>query len=215
VLELAAGTGRATRALVAAGIPVLPLDVGLPMLRILAGRPGLRDRVTPVCGDMSRLPFRTGSMAAAVSAYNSLACLLERPLLDRMLADLHRVLRPGGRLLFDVSTNRPEDGPPGPLDLGWRDWRAPDGLHIRRRTRLVPRPELERVDLRYDYRWHPPDGAEAREEVVFSMNRWPPETYLDALAAVGFGVDAVEERTFETPRGAERHWVFVEATKLV
>lgn len=215
VLELAAGTGRATRALVAAGVPVVPLDIGHPMLRILSERPELRDRVTPVCADMTRLPLRTGSMAAALAAYNSLACLLDRPLVASTFAEVHRVLVPGGRLHFDVAANRPEDRPPGTLDLGWRDWTAPDGLHIRRHTRLRPRPELERIDLRYDYRWHHPGAPEKREEVVFSMNGWPPETYLDALGAAGFAVDSVEDRTFESSRGAERHWVFVAATKLV
>jgi SAM-dependent methyltransferase len=215
VIELGAGTGRVTRALVEAGVAVIPLDMGAPMLRILTGRDALRGRVAPVCADMSRLPFRDRSVRTVLSAYNSLGCLLERRLLDETLADVHRVLVPGGRLVFDVAANRPEDRPSGRLDLGWREWSAPDGLHIRRRTRLDPHPEEERIDLRYDYRWRRGTEPESRQEVVFSMNTWPPETYLDALIAAGFDTPTLEERTFETPRGQERHWAFVETTKLV
>ncbi len=54
------------------------------------------DRVVPVQGDSERLPFATGSFDVVTCA-NSFH---HYPHQDRAVAEMHRVLRPGGRLML-------------------------------------------------------------------------------------------------------------------
>jgi len=74
---------------------VVGADFALPMLARgvpkISGSP-----VAPVCGDTQRLPFATGSFAGALVGFGV------RNLSDPRagFAELHRVLRPGGRLVI-------------------------------------------------------------------------------------------------------------------
>lgn len=90
VVEVGAGTGKATRALLHRGAHVLPLDVGAEMLAQLRSRsPG----VPAVVADGTALPIRTGmvDLVAAAQAFHWLP-------LDRSLSEAIRVLRPAGAL---------------------------------------------------------------------------------------------------------------------
>ena len=99
VLDIAAGTGDLTRAFArqagAAG-QVVHTDINEAMLR--AGRDRLLDEglVLPsiVC-DAEQLPFRSGSFDLVSVAFG----LRNMTHKDRALAEMCRVLRPGGRLL--------------------------------------------------------------------------------------------------------------------
>lgn len=100
-LDLGCGTGRITR-LLAAEIPlVVGVDLSPHMLREArsAGR-GAQGAYHLVRGDVRRLPFPTG-WELAVVAGGVLAHLHADRHRDRALAEVARVLRPGGRLLLD------------------------------------------------------------------------------------------------------------------
>jgi len=91
VLDLGAGTGAASRAAGAAGAEsVVASDLAAGMLAHDAGA-----RPPAVLGDACRLPFRTGSFGAVVSAF----CL--NHLVDPAagLAEAARVLAPGGGMV--------------------------------------------------------------------------------------------------------------------
>jgi SAM-dependent methyltransferase len=102
VLDLACGPGIYTRE-IARRIPggqVVGLDISPPMLAYAAARAsreGLRN-VTWVHGDAMNLPFPDGSLDAA----SCCGALHLFPDPGRALSELHRVLKPGGRLVAAV-----------------------------------------------------------------------------------------------------------------
>jgi len=104
ILELTAGTGRATVALAGAtSRPVVALDVALAMLRRLVVR--FRDvslPVWPVAGDARRLPFSDGQFGLLVVPFNSLGELTERRDRVEVLRESRRVLGQGGRAVLTV-----------------------------------------------------------------------------------------------------------------
>ncbi|MBI3323504.1 MAG: ubiquinone/menaquinone biosynthesis methyltransferase [Candidatus Omnitrophica bacterium] len=101
VLDLACGTGdlaaRAARALVPLGA-VVGCDLSLPMLaagaRKLARHPPSRWHVKLAQGRAEQLPFAAGSFHAATMGF----ALRNVSDLNAVLRELHRVLRPGGRI---------------------------------------------------------------------------------------------------------------------
>jgi demethylmenaquinone methyltransferase / 2-methoxy-6-polyprenyl-1,4-benzoquinol methylase len=98
VLDVATGTGMVALALARSGCAVVGLDQSPQMLATarakLRAAPGVADRVTFVQGQAERLPFDTGSFDALSFTY------LLRYVDDRAatLAELARVVRPGGRI---------------------------------------------------------------------------------------------------------------------
>ncbi|HEX9377310.1 MAG TPA: class I SAM-dependent methyltransferase [Actinomycetota bacterium] len=88
-LEIGVGTGIVAMALARRGFRVAGLDVSLPMIRRARDRIG--DRV--VVGDARRMPFADASVPQAVSVW-VLHVVGDVP---QMLAEVARVLRPGGR----------------------------------------------------------------------------------------------------------------------
>jgi SAM-dependent methyltransferase len=210
ILELAAGTGRLTIPLAAGGHRVFALDIALPMLELLRRKPGFDTRrIAPVCGDLAAIPAR-GPFAAAVCGYNSLGCLLDRDRLRRGMDEIARALAPGAPFCFDVAVHRPEDRSDRPKRFAWQRWATPGGFEIHRRTTLRERPERERLELRYDYRWRDEHGRMHRRRVPFAMNTWSPDVYVEAGRAAGLELAATDERTFETGDERKRMWIFVE-----
>lgn len=97
VLDLATGTGLVLRELAARSTPpatVVGLDRSSGMLAEIGRLPtGWRT----VQGDAVALPFADGSFDVAIASY--LLHLLDPPTRRAVLAELHRVVRPGGRLV--------------------------------------------------------------------------------------------------------------------
>lgn len=95
VLEVGVGTGRIAIPLAAAGVRVVGADLSVPMLRRLVDKaPGV---VPAVAADATRLPFADRSFGGVVVAH----LLHLVPDWERVLYELVRVLRPGGRLLIN------------------------------------------------------------------------------------------------------------------
>ena len=100
VLDLACGGGRYASSVARRGASVVGLDLSAPLLA--AGRAAGN---TPshgfVRGDMTHLPFRAASFDLVLSMFTSFGYLQE-PADDRnVLAEVARVLRPGGRFVLD------------------------------------------------------------------------------------------------------------------
>jgi ubiquinone/menaquinone biosynthesis C-methylase UbiE len=96
VLEVGAGNGIMAREMLDAVGPagaVTGLDAAAPMVAMASA---LCPGASFVEGDAQRLPFRDASFDAATAA--QLLCFLPEP--DRALGELHRVLRPGGRIVL-------------------------------------------------------------------------------------------------------------------
>ncbi len=101
VLEVGAGAAQCSRWLLSAGAEPIALDLSSTMLlrgRALAAGSGLD--VPLVQADAARLPFADSSFDLACSAYGGV------PFVDdsaTVMAEVARVLRPGGRWVFSVT----------------------------------------------------------------------------------------------------------------
>lgn len=107
ILDAGCGTGNAVGALMSryAGRPLIALDLALAMagharrrLRWWQALPGLRPPLCAVCGDLEELPLARESIGLVWSNL-ALQWLNELP---RALAEMHRVLAPGGLLMFST-----------------------------------------------------------------------------------------------------------------
>ncbi|MCU0298333.1 MAG: demethylmenaquinone methyltransferase [Candidatus Nanopelagicales bacterium] len=92
ILDLAAGTGTSSEAFAARGAQVVPCDFSLGMLQVGAQR---LPHLPFVAGDGMALPFADSSFDAVTISFGL------RNIHDpvRGLQELHRVTRPGGRLV--------------------------------------------------------------------------------------------------------------------
>lgn len=99
VLDLAAGTGASSVAFVEAGARVVACDFSAGMLAV--GR-RTHSTLTFVAGDALRLPFKDASYDAVTISFGL------RNVADPVagLGELHRVARPGGRLVI-LETSQP------------------------------------------------------------------------------------------------------------
>ena len=97
VLDLACGPGRHAAALARAGARVVGLDLSRALL--CAAR---RRHAGPlVRGDMRRLPFRAAAFDVVVNLFTSFGYFASDAEHAAVIAEVARVLRPGGRFVLD------------------------------------------------------------------------------------------------------------------
>ena len=101
-LDLACGTGDITFALQDHGARTIGLDITLRMLQIARRKRA----ATPafLAGDMMALPFAESSVDLVTAGYG----IRNVPVITSALAEIHRVLRPGG-LFLSLDFNRPSN----------------------------------------------------------------------------------------------------------
>lgn len=105
VADLGAGSGFVTEALLAAGLRVIAIDRSERMLEALRERLGRPDRLELRAGDADAIPLADAEVDAVFA--NMLLHHVERP--PAVLAEMARVLRPGGRLaVTDMESHRHE-----------------------------------------------------------------------------------------------------------
>ncbi|WP_445400263.1 class I SAM-dependent methyltransferase [Streptomyces sp. LE64] len=116
VLEIGAGAAQCSRWLAAQGARAVALDLSHRQLQH-ALRIG-SDGVALVEADAGALPFRPDSFDLACSAYGALPFVAD-PV--RVLREVRRVLRPGGRFVFSVTH---------PIRWAFPDEPGPEGLSV-------------------------------------------------------------------------------------
>jgi SAM-dependent methyltransferase len=103
VLEVGCGGAQCSRWLAAHGARAVGLDLSAGMLaraRELGRRPGAPRAAGLVQADARRLPFADASFDLACSAYGAVPFVADP---GRIMAEVARVLRPGGRWVFSVT----------------------------------------------------------------------------------------------------------------
>lgn len=107
VADIACGTGVVTSALVTNGATVSSLDFSPQMLEVLRSRldDEFASRVDTVEGDAAHLPWDDDRFDAAVSNFGAIFC----PDVDAAVAEMCRVVRPGGRVALSVWTHPGEN----------------------------------------------------------------------------------------------------------
>ena len=101
-LDLAAGTGDIAFGLAADGARVAALDITHRMLQIASDKRPASAAVTFVTGDMMALPFPDATFDLVTTGYG----IRNVPIIEPALAEIGRVLRPGG-LLLSLDFDRP------------------------------------------------------------------------------------------------------------
>lgn len=101
VLEVGCGSAPCARWLAAAGAEPVALDLSRGMLRHAAARNAATGIAVPlVQAGAERLPFADGAFDLACSAFGAVPFVAEP---DRVMREVARVLRPGGRWVFAVN----------------------------------------------------------------------------------------------------------------
>jgi SAM-dependent methyltransferase len=119
VLEVGCGSAPCARWLAAAGAEPVALDLSRGMLRHAAALNTAAGVAVPlVQGGAERLPFADGVFDLACSAFGAVPFVAEP---DRVMREVARVLRPGGRWVFAVNH---------PMRWMFSDDPGPDGLVV-------------------------------------------------------------------------------------
>ncbi|QKW10658.1 class I SAM-dependent methyltransferase [Streptomyces sp. NA04227] len=116
ILEIGAGAAQCARWLRAQGAEPVALDLSHRQLQHALRIGG--DGIALVQADAGALPFADASFDLACSAYGALPFVAD-PV--RVLAEVRRVLRPGGRFVFSVTH---------PVRWAFPDEPGPDGLSV-------------------------------------------------------------------------------------
>ncbi|MCB9934220.1 MAG: class I SAM-dependent methyltransferase [Planctomycetes bacterium] len=95
VLDLCCGAGRHLLSMRAAGLSAVGLDLSFTLLQAggLAGR--------AVRADARAIPFADGLFDAVTNLFSSFGYFPDDDAHHRVLSEVHRVLKPGGRLVID------------------------------------------------------------------------------------------------------------------
>jgi len=94
-LEVGCGTGIFLEAAATTGADIVALDLSADLLAQARARVAAAGKVRLSLGNAEQMPFREGSFDAV---YGS--SILHHLNIDAALAEVHRVLRPGGRIVF-------------------------------------------------------------------------------------------------------------------
>jgi SAM-dependent methyltransferase len=157
LLDLCCGHGRHAVPLAQLGYRVTGLDRSRPLLdRAAALAAAQGERVGLVRADMRRLPFADASFDAVLNLFNAFGYLEDDAQDELALAEVARVLRPGGRFLQELANREA-------LVRGWHDsdvTRTGDGLVVLQERTLSLRSGRERVR----YTLLDPDGRQSSAE---------------------------------------------------
>jgi SAM-dependent methyltransferase len=131
VLDVGAGTGALCRALRAAGAIPVAVDSSRDMLGLMGD-----SAAHAAVGDMCALPFSGDRFDAAVSGFA--ISHIDAP--EAALTDMHRVVRPGGRVIASVFGEAPSSASKDVVDEVARDFGyRPPQWYIRLKTGTEPR----------------------------------------------------------------------------
>lgn len=179
VLDIGTGSGIvALNAMeLVPGVSVTGIDLSDGLLSL--ARSGAREHKDSIAafvkGDAERLPFAEHSFDAALSLF----ALLHFPHPEQAVAEMWRVLRPGGKLVIGIGS-----GPPWSSPRGWahRAHQIVDRVRVAAGRRLIAPLQLNRLAAR-----HLPGAAEAEETRLARHHGSRPARAVAIVRSAGFG----------------------------
>ena len=196
VLELGVGTGRIAVPIAQTGVPVIGVDSSAPMLE----RCRERARVAEVgelldlrLGDL-RDPPVDEKVALAISPFRAFLHLLDNYERRLALAHIRELLRPGGRLVFDVFSGE--------------DIAETHGRWIEREPEIFERADWDASARRLTLRVRAPDGETSMELAWLSQPEWK-----GLIEQSGFAVEACYGWFDRSPYGGGADMVFVASAR--
>ena len=174
VLDAGCGAGRHARALAARGLSVFALDLSEDLLRAAARRGG---RPRYVRGDVRALPIRTAGVDAVLSLFTSFGYFDDAGN-GRHVAEMRRVIRPGGTLVLDF-LNAPRV----------RATLVPRSARTHQGTTIVEERAIREGRVEKDVTLCPAEGAEQRWRE--SVRLYDSSELTELLSTSGFEVRAV------------------------
>ena len=196
VLEYGAGNGRITLPLARSGVNVTAIDQSVPMLASLRQRlrdesGDVRERVTVKRGDMRRVRLAE-RFALVFCGFNTALHLYTRVDVERFLARVRAHLKPGGRLVVDIT-------PPNPVDLA----RDPERAYYAGRLKHAGAGCIVKNHEYFDYDsvsqvlsvsmlFTPVDAPEDAWVTPLTHRQFFPQEWLALLHYNGFAVTRIE-----------------------
>ena len=180
LLDVACGSGRHSFALEKTGVAVTGIDLSADLLR--AGRATIQNDNNHllVRSDMRLLPFLSGAFDAAVSLFTSFGYFIDEAEDRSVLAEIHRVLTPGGRFLLDfLNAERVV------RELVPRSEETRGDLHIIQERRITPDGRRVEKSIRVDSS----DPAIPTRNFLESVRLYDRAQLEGLFAEVGFRVD--------------------------
>jgi SAM-dependent methyltransferase len=179
VLELGVGTGRIAIPIAQAGIPVIGVDSSAPMLercRERAQAAEVGELLDLRRGDL-RDPPVSERVPLAISPFRAFLHLLSNQERRLALARIGNLLRPGGRLVFDVFS-------PSADDIS-----ETHGRWIEREPEIFERADWDATERRLTLRVRAPDGETSMNLAWLSQPEWKgllEQSGFNALACYGW-----------------------------
>ena len=147
ILDIPCGTGAYVTALLQTGYDVIAADASPPMLQVTGRRAADTRRV--LC-DVNHLPFRDGTFDAVVTI--RLFSHYRQDDVTRMLLELRRAIRPGGRVVFDTFRWTPRRWP---FFRRFLDESCITVLSPRQVEEVIRKAGLRKMDVRWLYLFSP------------------------------------------------------------
>lgn len=203
--ECGCGTGNMALEWAAKGIRVTGVDLSAPMLQVASDKARKRGlSLTFVCQDMTRLALHRPVDAIACPC-DGVNYLLDDEAVASFFARAHQSLRPGGALVFDVSTPHKLFGMEGAPYYEDRE----DLTYLwtgRRRGELV--------DMALTFFLRRGGGLYQRFDEMQTQRAHRAEDLVKALEKAGFtGIALYGDRRLDPPEDQELRWHFAARKK--
>ncbi len=203
VLEVGCGTGRIVLPMARSGIEVVGVDPSPLMREQVAAKlerepRDIAARVTVLDGTFEHIPD-DGPFAFVCSVFRAIMHLTSAERLRAGLAEMARVLEPGGTLVFDAFAYDPELGQrfaEPHNDVGYEH----DGERVERWASSTYDPETQLLHATFEWR----RGERVEGPVTFPLRCTTAHEVTDLAEQAGLVVDAIWSDVDGTPADPDR-----------
>lgn len=175
-VDIACGAGRHLRAMRDMGFDAVGVDLSQPLLDEAAAQRDLRRHV--VRGDVRALPYADATFDLATNLFTSFGYFDDDAANRQALAEMARLLRPGGRLVLDHA-NRARVG----RDLVAHDVQQHGDYSVTSRRAIERNRMVKRMAIR--------DGSGRVEQIVEDVRLFERDELADWFADAGLDVARV------------------------